>query len=323
MNKLKILGIESVLAVLGSLAIALSIAKFNNLKNLAKKAAPVAACGLIVAIPIAGIGGVDVASASPDSGSEIPEDYYDETAEAIWGNPAGIMDWGGGIKAIDKSLNEPVKIPDEITERIIKDNTNIHGKKDVKTIKISPTDFAVWLGATSETGWVKPYLVYLDTDGDNKPEELAALYNYPYAKWYAAEHLEPPLKGHFIDVTGYGTYLINPFEIPKEDMGSTHKLVYIKNPDKISVMMHEEEVIDQWGKKKGNITLPDKILWHEAIGKTPAELGLDKYDRFVSKIPEAPDEVPTGEEVTPTPGFEVGFAIAGLLAVAYVLRRRK
>jgi hypothetical protein len=64
MNKLKIVGIMAVLAVLGSLAIALSIAKFNNLKNLAKKATPVAVACLIGAIPLAGLGGINTASAS-------------------------------------------------------------------------------------------------------------------------------------------------------------------------------------------------------------------------------------------------------------------
>ena len=77
----------------------------------------------------------------------------------------------------------------------------------------------------------------------------------------------------------------------------------MENPDKIQV-------------------LPDKIIpWKDAIGKTPAELGLDKYDRFVSNTPETPDEVPTGEEKG-IPGFEASIAITGLLAVAYVLRRR-
>ena len=317
MKKLKIVGIEPVLAVLVSLAIAPSTAIFHSLKNIAKKAAPVTACALVVAMPIAGIGVVDIASAS--STSELPENYYDETAELLEIDPQDIMGWED-IKAVDKPLNEPVNIPDEITDMVMEKVYIDKGKTSVGTIKISPTDFAVWMGvASTETKLIKPYLVYLDTDGDNKPEELAVLYNYPYKESLAFDdfssiesHYKFVPSGHVPDPYGDFGFVINPFDTFKETpegldeyWESTAKLIYIKNPDKIQV-------------------LPDKIIpWKDAIGKTPRELGLDEYDRFVSKTPEAPDEAPTGEEVTPTPGFEVGFAVAGLLAVAYVLRRRK
>ena len=262
-----------------------------------------------------------ISVASATSLDDLPEDYYDDTIEGMGcdPDPASIMGYDD-IKALDKPLNEPVKIPDEITD-MVKGKVYIdNGKTKVSTIKISPTDLAVWMSvASTETKLIKPYLVYLDTDGDGKPEELAALYNYPYKESLAFEdfssiegHYKLVPSGHVPDPYGDFGYVINPFDTFKgtpegldEYWESTAKLIYIKNPDEIQV-------------------LPDKIIpWYEAVGKTPKELGLDKYDRFVSKTPETPDEVPTGEEVTPTPGFEVLFAIAGLLAVAYVLRGRK
>ena len=271
---------------------------------------------IIIAMPIAGIGGVNVANASSLDYPGAEDDSCDDTKYFFhYGppNPTDILNYCDGFKAVDKHLNELIKDPDDIT-KMLEDKSRSDEKLGTRfgKVKISPTDFAVWMStASAESKLVKPYLVYLDTDGDNKPEELAAVYNYPYKDTLFFDDFSN-IEGHYKFIPygyvkdqygGFGV-VINPFDAP-EDLGYTHKLVYIENPDKIQV-------------------LPDKTIpWKDAIGKTPRELGLDKYDRFVSKTPEAPDEVPTGEEVTPTPGFEVGFAIAGLLAVAYVLRRRK
>ena len=246
----------------------------------------------------------------PSLTPEIPKDYYDETAEGMGcTNPASVMGYDS-IKAIDKSLNEPIKIPDEITDMVMKRVYIDKGKTRVGTIKISPTDFAVWMGvASAESKLIKPYLVYLDVDGDGRPEQLAAIYNYPYADWVAADEFEPQLEGHFIKARG--GYVINPFDTQKE-LGDVHNLIYIENPDKIQV-------------------LPDKTIpWKDAIGKTPAEIGLDKDDRGIfGRTPSQtsspaqtapPSGIPTGEE-NGIPGFEAIFAIVGLLAVAYILRR--
>jgi PGF-CTERM protein len=52
-------------------------------------------------------------------------------------------------------------------------------------------------------------------------------------------------------------------------------------------------------------------------------VSIFKYESY-SGLAGAPEvTVPTGEEVTPIPGFEAVFSIAGLLTVAYLLRRRK
>ena len=97
------------------------------------------------------------------------------------------------FKAVDKPLNEPIKYPDEITKSI-RDN---YEKRGTITVKVSPTDFAVWIGVGSEkTKLIKFYLVYLDTDGDGKPEELAALYNYPYKESLAFEDFSS-ISGHY------------------------------------------------------------------------------------------------------------------------------
>lgn len=288
--------------------------------KLVKKHGPAAViAGLFFAAPIAcvGLGNVNVASAS--SADNI-EDAYDDTIESLGTTPLQGMDFFD-FKAVDKPLNEPIKYPDEITKSI-RDN---YEKRGTTTVKVSPTDFAVWIGVSSEkTGLIESYLVYLDTDGDGKPEELAALYNYPYKESLFSSDCSS-IKGHYKFVPGgyllmYGKdiyhgdfgVVINPFDIPKEEMGSLHKMLYIENPDKIQV-------------------LPDKTIpWKNAIGKTPAELGLDKDDRGIfgrppnqtsSPAESTPSEVPKGEEKG-IPGFEALFAIVGLLAVAYVLRRR-
>ena len=77
-------------------------AKILKSKQFAKKAAPVAACALVVAMPSAGVGAVNVASASTDDGIGIPEDWYDETMDVIGGDIdiAGYMDF----KALHQSI---------------------------------------------------------------------------------------------------------------------------------------------------------------------------------------------------------------------------
>ena len=249
----------------------------------------------------------------PSLTPEIPKDYYDETAEAL--SPTPLEGWGWlDFKAVNKPLNEPIKIPDEITKSII-DN---YEKKKINTLKISPTDFAVYISVGStESKSVKPYLVYLDTDGDDKPEELAAVYNYPYKDTLFFDEFSN-IEGHYKFIPygyvknqygGFGV-VINPFDA-LENLGGVHKLIYIENPDEV-------RIIDK--------TIP----WKDAIGKTPAELGLDKDDKEIfgrtpsqtsSPAETTPSEVPTGEEKG-IPGFEAIFSITGLLAVTYVLRRR-
>jgi hypothetical protein len=262
---------------------------------------------IIIAMPLAGVGDVNTASATSDDGPGIPEDYYAKTLKWLEQTTSGPMDF---FESEDESLNEIIKTPDEITkmlEKISEPYEEIEGK-----VKASPTAVAVWLTALSTKKLVKPYLVFLDVDGDGKPEQLAAIYNYPYTDTVAAVEFEPQLEGHFkkmpykyVDADKDFGYVINPFEMPEKNLGNICELVYIKNPDRIKILPKKTITVD------------------ELKGKTPRELGLDKYDRFVSKTPGAPDEVPTGEEVTPTPGFEVLFAIAELLVVAYIFRKRK
>ena len=81
-----------------------------------------------------------------------------------------------------------------------------------------------------------------------------------------------------------------------------------KEPPKLSgtflqsgkITINKEGIDHEWSFTNGN----------ELIPEIPTE------KRATSDVP-----VPEGDEVTPTTGFEVGFAIAGLLAVVYVLER--
>ena len=270
---------------------------------------------IIIAMPLAGVGSVDVASASSDDGSGIQEEYYAKTIEWFEQTTSGTMDF---FEYEEESLNEIIKSPDEMTkmlEEISEPYEEIEGK-----VKASPTEVAIWLTALSTKKLVKPYLVYVDTDGDGKPEELAALYNYPYKESLAFEdfssiggHYKLVPSGHVPDPYGDFGFVINPFEMPEKNLGNICELVYIKNPDEISIIPKKTITID------------------EVIGKTPAEIGLDKDDRgLFGKMPNQtssptqsapPSGIPTGKEEG-IPGFELIFAIIGLLAMAYVLRRR-
>ena len=277
---------------------------------------------IIIAMPLAGVGGVNVASASSLDYPGVEDDPCDDTKYLFhYGppNPTDILNYCDGFKAVDKPLNEPIKAPDDIT-KMLEDKSRVDEKLGIRfgKVKVSPTALAVWFSTGStETKLIKPYLVYLDTDGDGKPEELAALYNYPYKDTLFFDEFSD-IKGHYKFIpygyveTDFGV-VINPFDVPKEDGSSVKKLIYIENPDKIYVLLDKT------------------INWKDAIGKTPKELGLDKYDRGIfgrtpsqtsSPAETTPSEVPKGEEKG-IPGFEALFAIMGLLAVAYTLRRRR
>ncbi len=272
---------------------------------------------------------IGVASAQEDT--EIPKDWYDETVEwwvrepighimggyESYGNKLAISDF----KSIKKPLDEPIKKPDEINEELEELIKNIVEKKIDETnhwmqikLSISPTDFAVYLAAAKDP-WatVRNKLVYLDVDGDGKPEELAALYQYSYNDRIAAMELYPGIEGHYIKIrTGFRDHLINPYDT-KEGLGPAQNLIYIENTEEIRI-------------------IPDKTInWKDAVGKTPAEVGLDKDDRGIfgrppdksqTPEPDTTEEIPTGGEKG-IPGFEAIFAVAGLLAVAYILRKKK
>jgi len=64
------------------------------------------------------------------------------------------------------------------------------------------------------------------------------------------------------------------------------------------------------------ITTPESTPYDPTKGITPATA------KPVATIP-PPEKEPEKPEKPPVPGFEAVFAIAGLLAVAYLVQRRK
>ena len=243
----------------------------------------------IVAAPVAAVS---------DSGADIPEDWYDETVDLLDFNVPSIVEWKGGFNKINQQLDKPVKTPDEVMG-IVKENiyTDISGKRDIHTIKITPTDFAAWFAVASEEELiVSPYLMYLNTDLDPEPEELCAMMNIRGTLIHTGTNLDP-IRNHVIGVSHYkdylkktpvkyttqdGTeiswdddmaypdYLANPFDVPEnpETYTNLQKLVYWKNPEEVK-------------------TTNKVIHWKNAVGKTPTELGLDKYDKPTSAEREA------------------------------------
>jgi hypothetical protein len=277
-----------------------------------------------------------VNTASADSGNDLPKDYYDNTLKTGGGPPESIMVYDG-FKAVNKPLDEPIMTPDDVLDKILKEKYEKNGETEIGVVKISPTDLAVWMAVESEkTGRIERDLVYLDTDGDGKPEELAAQF-YPMAFDYPDRNTKDfvkPIEDHFKKTTG-DYYLINPFEEPKESLGNFYDYVYIEDPDKSTILMHEEERKDDRGRKLDNVTVPDEIPWYEAVGKTPRELGLDKYDRqnnkpdsissedgIIMQDTKLPDERQGDDsktdDGTDTPGFR-GIATLGAVGmVAYL-----
>ena len=69
---------------------------------------------------------VGVASAASEGGAEIPEDWCDATQGFHSGHGDKIMRICDGFDEIDNSMNEPIKIPDEIT-KMLEDNSRDTG----------------------------------------------------------------------------------------------------------------------------------------------------------------------------------------------------
>ncbi len=289
-----------------------------------KKLGALAGAGLLLASPVVGA----------SSGNELPLDCYDATLEIVGSgsDPESIMEYDG-FKTQNKPLDEPIMTPDDVTDMILKEVYEKNGRTGIGIIKISPTDLAVWMAVEGEkTSRIDDELVYLDTDNDGKPEELAAMFWYGYNR-RCAEGFEAPIKDHFKKPhSGSSNYLVNPFEVPKESLGNLYDFIYMENPDKITVMTHEVERVDDHGRKLDNATVADSIYWKDAVGKTPRELGLDKYDKYVSN-PTPPDDDTTthsdDDAITPdnddtdepmnneVPGFE--FATLGAAGMAAYL----
>ena len=218
--------------------------------------------GAIVAAPVAAVS---------DSGADIPEDWYDETQDWFSGNAAGsFIEYSEGYGKINKPLGEQIKTPDEIMS-LIKENMN-YEKEVIEFTEISPTDFATWIAVASENEvygeqpMIRSHLIPISTDTDPEPEELAAICFFPYSGFADLSPIENHLvgTGNVYDEDGnkMSGYLVNPFDIPKnpETYSNTQKLLYWENPEMVKPA--------------------DKVIyWKNAVGKTPAELGLDKYDK--------------------------------------------
>ena len=186
------------------------------------------------------------------------------------------------FKPLSKSINEPIKFPDEITEQMYnsaKDEpglffygqTNAIGwNKDTtySPIKVSKSDLATWMAvASEETVAVCPYVACVDTDGNEKPDTLFAMYLGQIEDGKLISCVGVPkefydLDGKKIDFKGDPDYLINPFDTLGSDYSNIQNLLYFKDPFMIN-----------FGDR------PTAIYWKDAIGKTPKELGLDKYDK--------------------------------------------
>lgn len=242
------------------------------------------------------------------------------------------------FKAVDKPIDEPILEPMEIEKRLWGDIDTLWMDKYLRqdkhlngavwydeegcahygTFKISDIDAAVWMdkhwdiaGGERESA---RQLYPIDTDGDGLPEILMCGLNDYYLR-----NTDLGLIKDNIVRCNDGYYLLDLFHKPKnEDVPGMLKLLYT-NPDWKIVPLKGEDTVEA-------------LNWDDLVGKTPAEIGLDKDDRgLFGRTPSqtsspaqttSPSEIPTGEEKE-IPGFEAVFAIAGLLAVAYIFRRRK
>ena len=208
---------------------------------------------------------VGVASATSDNGADIPEDWYDETVDVL--SPLSFDSRTMmAFKEVSKPLDEPIKIPDATTQYVMENY------KKGTPIKIPSADFATWITVLSEyeiygeQPMIRSHLIPISTDTDPEPEELAAICYFPY---YGFADLSP-IENHLVstgdiydeDGNKMSGYLVNPFDIPEnsESYSNTQKLLYWKNPELINIA-------------------GEPIYWKDAIGKTPKELGLDKYDK--------------------------------------------
>jgi PGF-CTERM protein len=219
-----------------------------------------------------------------------------------------------------------IRTPEEINEEFFMKYFwwDKKGQAHYKDFKISAVDWGVWGAALPRYVAGDPNLPILpvDTDKDGKPEILMPAVTDYMLRNTDLEAISDNIVYYTLPTGSknikYKTYyLLDPFHKPKnEDIPGILTLLYT-NPDWKIVPLCGEDTV--------------KLLyWKDLVGKTPAELGLDKDDRGIfgrtpsqtsSPAESTPSEVPTGEEKG-IPGFEAIFAIAGLLAVAYILRRR-
>jgi PGF-CTERM protein len=272
---------------------------------------------IIIAIPLAGISAINTASAT--LGDNIRWDKVKGYEYANEWDSYNILKYGDEFGFVDKPLDELIRPPEEINEEFFMKYFwwDKEGNAHYKDFKIAPSDWAVWGAALPGSELKAPNrpIIPVDTDKDGKPEILM-----PAVTDYMLRNTDlGPVRDNLVYCT-----------LPTGEKSIKYKTYYILDPSHKLKDENIQGIINllysdkNWkpAHLKGKDVV-EPLYWKDIVGKTPRELGLDKYDRFVSKTPETPDEVPTGEEVTPTPGFEVLFAIAGLLAVAYVLRRRK
>ncbi len=239
---------------------------------------------------------VGVASAS--TGISYPGDEsnpYDDTQYLhSLGGVKNFFKNHDSFSRIDKSLNEPIILPDEIT-KIMESNTIPH-KENPKyqmfgELKISPTDFAAWMAvASEETVAVCPYVALIDTDGNEKPDTLYAMYLGQRDDGKLTSTAGIP-RGGFYDVDGnkikfeegYPDYLINPFDTIGSDNSNIANLLYFKDPSMVN-----------FGDK------PTAIHWKDALEyKTLGEIFGKSSNTPISEAKVSETEIykePVGEE---------------------------
>ena len=239
----------------------------------------------------------------------------------------------GSFNAVEKSVNEPIFDPREIEERLWGDLDTLHIDKYLRQeknlngavwydkegyahydiFKISEMDAAVWLdkhwgigcGELESARQIYP----IDTDGDGIADTLMCGLH----KSYLRNTDLGPISDSIVRCDD-GYYLLDLFHTPEnKSLSGMQKLLYT-NPNYKNVLLNGIHHFN----------------WDDLVGKTPAEIWLDKDDigifgktpdKSQTPEPDTTEEIPTGEEKG-IPGFEVISTIAGLLAVAYLLRRQ-
>ncbi|MCK4729969.1 MAG: hypothetical protein KAT28_01480 [Candidatus Aenigmarchaeota archaeon] len=258
------------------------ISYLSKLKNFGKKALPVALAASLVAAPVAGY---DYMVDKLDFPGNETNNFEDTNHFFSFVHPSELYDNCLGFDREYKLQEELIKTPDKTTEDLkaavkytyvknggfgdlVIDNQLVHFDR----VSGTELDLGVWLASSaSDHQDMSRYMIGLDTDGDDKIETLAPMYNQ-----YKGSEDITPIKNHALKVPKvlydnygnklefgdlYPAYVIDIFSQPKnpEDFSSAEILAYWKNTDGIKVT--------------------DKVIYYsDIIGKNSRMLGLDEYN---------------------------------------------
>ncbi|MCK4729917.1 MAG: hypothetical protein KAT28_01220 [Candidatus Aenigmarchaeota archaeon] len=294
----------------------------SRLKNFGKTAIPIALAASLLAAPVAAVS---------DSGADIPEDWYDETKDWFFADdPSDFMGFSEGYVDIGKSLDEPIRPPDEVM-KLIENNIN-YEKEVIEITEVPKSDLGTWMAvASEETVAVCPQVALVDTNGDGEFDALYAMYLGQRDDGDLTSVVGVPrefydLDGNKIDFKGNPDYLINPFDTLDSDDSNIANLLYFKDPSMINfgdkpTAMHwkdalEYKTVGEIFGEADNTPVSEAKVRETEIYKEP--IGEESAEKMVEDM-----RTDTATEKEKTNPLIYLAGLGGLAGIGYLATRKK